>query len=116
MIHALPDLKKKGGGARAPTLFPRRGRMARVAMPTPEAPAPPSYVAKELSSAANKLLYKGMERLLTGEPQRKKLKAELDESKALPELLKGYTDYADGLPDCVKILALLAEKYTQAAV
>ena len=121
MLQSLPDTGKGRGGrsgaprSAPPGMFSRR-RTARVAMPVAEAPPPPSFVQQELSSAATKLMYKGMEKLLSEEPQKKKLKSELDQSKALPELLKGYTGMADGLPDIFKIAALLAEKYTVAAV
>ena len=47
------------------------------------------------------------------EQHKKKLKAEIDKSVALPELLKNHLQWVSSLPEFMQIAILLGEKFTR---
>ena len=69
-----------------------------------------SLVQDELRGATRTMIYKGLEMAISDEPAKKRLKKNLEESKALPSLLGEYTGAIEALPKPVQIIALLGEK------
>jgi len=65
----------------------------------------------EIQKSATDLIQTGVGRLAKDENQRKRFKAEIDQSVAIPEILKDHLDFVHKLPSLLQLGALIGQKY-----
>ena len=69
-----------------------------------------SLVKAELRDSLKSVAFQGLERTFSDEAKQKKMRAELDRSKALPELLQQYLGVVESFPQALQIVLLLGQK------
>ena len=65
----------------------------------------------EIQSSATEIIQTGMGRLAQNEDQRKRFRAEIDRSIAIPQLLRDHLGFVHKLPSTLQLAALIGQKY-----
>ena len=123
MIFDLPDDIPKGKRVRSESVqqhqqfFPKKRRRVGIgALRVPQVvrdgakEIAVSLVKSELRDSLKSAAFQGLEKSFTEDAKQKRMRTELDKSKALPALLGEYLSVFDNAPDLAKIILLLGQK------